>query len=102
MHVACAAEGEYVKHAAAMLDSLLTHQDGGDVVVHFLHSPELAGEAADGLERTVAGRGATLVPHEIPDERVAGLPVDRYTRAMWYRLFLPELAPDLERILYLD
>ena len=41
-------------------------------------------------------------PLDVPDAWVDGLPVDRYTRAMWYRLFLPEVAPDLDRILYLD
>jgi lipopolysaccharide biosynthesis glycosyltransferase len=44
-----------------------------------------------------------IVFHEIPDERLAGLPLDhRFGPAMWYRIFLGELLPDVSRLLYLD
>jgi lipopolysaccharide biosynthesis glycosyltransferase len=102
MHVACAAEGEYVKHSAAMLQSLVAQHGDDGLVVHYLHGPALPGDARAGLAEVVEGGGAQLVLHEIPDAWVEGLPVDRYTRAMWYRLFLPEVAPELERVLYLD
>jgi lipopolysaccharide biosynthesis glycosyltransferase len=40
---------------------------------------------------------------EIPDRWCAGLPTKGFTRkATWYRTFLPELLPDVSRVLYLD
>src|SRR5437763_7913654 len=102
MHVACAAEGEYVKHSAAMLHSVLEHCGRAPLVVHFLHGPRLPTDVASALREMVERRGATLALHEVPDSWVDGLPVDRYTPAMWYRVFLPELAPAVDRVLYLD
>jgi lipopolysaccharide biosynthesis glycosyltransferase len=47
--------------------------------------------------------GGAIAFLEVPDARVAGLPVRGYfTKAMWYRMFLPELLPSAERVLYLD
>jgi lipopolysaccharide biosynthesis glycosyltransferase len=103
VHVVCAAEGAYVPHSAAMLHSVLTHARGRGVTIHYLHSPRLAGSAAERLEEMMAARGGSLELHEIPDGEVAGFPAGhRFTAAMWYRLFLPELLPDTERVLYLD
>jgi len=40
---------------------------------------------------------------EIPDRWVARLPTKGFTRtATWYRIFLPQLLPDIPRVLYLD
>jgi lipopolysaccharide biosynthesis glycosyltransferase len=40
---------------------------------------------------------------EVADERVRGLGTSEgVTQAMWYRIYLPELLPDTERVLYLD
>jgi lipopolysaccharide biosynthesis glycosyltransferase len=39
----------------------------------------------------------------VPDQRVAGLATrDIFPASHWYRVFLPELLPDLPRVLYLD
>jgi lipopolysaccharide biosynthesis glycosyltransferase len=47
--------------------------------------------------------GAGISFWEIADERIAGLPeMDFVTSAMWYRVFLPELLPEVDRVLYLD
>jgi lipopolysaccharide biosynthesis glycosyltransferase len=103
LHVACAAEGAYVQHSAAMLHSVLAHSGKRAVRVHYLHSPRLDREAAGQLTRMVEAGGGSLELHEIPDGEVGGFPAEhRFTPAMWYRLFLPELLPDVERILYLD
>lgn len=95
LHVACAVQGDYVPHSAAVVHSALAH---GDVVFHYLHGPDLAGRA----RRRVAAIGDQIVFHEIAPERVRGLPVrDYFTAAMWYRLFLDELV-EAPRVLYLD
>jgi lipopolysaccharide biosynthesis glycosyltransferase len=102
LHLACAADAAYVSHSAAMLHSAITH-GGGPVVVHYLRGPEFPASKARKLERMLAGHGSELVFHEILDGQLGGLPLDhRFGPAMWYRIFLPELLPDISQILYLD
>lgn len=101
VHVACAAAGPYVAHSAGMLHSVLTH--AGDLHVHYLHGPELPRAEAAALEALVGGLGGTLTRYPVAPERLAGLPVHpQFTAAMWHRILLPELLPDLPRVLYLD
>ncbi|MFL5845931.1 MAG: glycosyltransferase family 8 protein [Solirubrobacteraceae bacterium] len=97
--VACAVQGGYVPHSAALLHSVLRP----GVRMHYLHDPGLRAVSRRRLEGVAADLGGELVFWEIADERVAGLPVHGYfTSAMWYRILLPELLPDVERVLYLD
>lgn len=47
--------------------------------------------------------GAALATHEVDDPRLAGLPgAGRISTVMWYRILLPELLPDVDRVLYVD
>jgi lipopolysaccharide biosynthesis glycosyltransferase len=51
----------------------------------------------------VEALGGELRFHEVADRWVKGLPIKGFTRkATWYRIFLDELLPDADRILYLD
>src|SRR3954454_22448571 len=95
LRVACAAEGEsYAAHAAAMLHSLFDRHP--DAEAHFLHTPGFAWH--DEIARL-----GNVVFHEVARERTASLPVrDYFTSAMWLRIFLPDLMPDADRVLYLD
>ena len=104
LHVACAAEGQaYVAHSAVMLHSLLDHSDGLAIEVHYLHGPRFDRSDARLLRSMVEGGGGSIEFLEVPDADVAALPVtDQFTKAMWYRIFLPELLPQLDRVLYLD
>ncbi|MEA2124765.1 MAG: hypothetical protein QOI80_1547 [Solirubrobacteraceae bacterium] len=104
VHVACAAEGRaYVAHSAVMLHSLLERSDGLGVEVHYLHGPRFDPADARLLRAMVEAGGGSIEFLEVPDPDLAGLPVtDQFTKAMWYRIFLPELLPDLARVLYLD
>jgi lipopolysaccharide biosynthesis glycosyltransferase len=104
MDVACAAEGrDYVAHSAAMLHSLLQKHPEDDVRIHYLHGPEVRAGHRRRLAQMVDAAGGEIAFYDIPDQRVAGLPTRGFTRkATWYRIFLPELCPDVERTLYLD
>lgn len=104
LHIACAAEGDsYVPHTATMLQSLLAHQQGRPVCVHFMAAPDVSRGRERRLMEMVHGEGAGFSVLRVPDERLTGLPTRGFTRkATWYRIFLPELQPSLDRILYLD
>jgi len=102
LHVACAAEGSYDAHSAAMLHSVVGHAAPHRTHVHYLHGPAYPKRSAVRLGRMLTGLGALLSFHRIDPDRVAGLPiVDEFTAAMWYRIFLPELV-QADRVLYLD
>jgi lipopolysaccharide biosynthesis glycosyltransferase len=103
LELACAAEGAYVRHSAAMLHSVLAARGPRPAVVHYLHDPELSRRDRAAMARLVEGLGAEIDFLPIEDRRLGGLPTRGFTRkATWYRIFLPELLPDVERILYLD
>ena len=94
----------YIPHSAALLSSVLDHRGDDELVVHYLHGPEFPRDATGrlaGMFRDVDG--AELVFHEIEPERVAGLGApDYFSTANWYRIFLPELVPEADRVLYVD
>jgi lipopolysaccharide biosynthesis glycosyltransferase len=103
LHVACAAEGLYDAHSAAMLHSVTAHAGPYRVHVTYLHGPDFPPRSADAIGGMLDGLGASASFIEVDPERLAGLPVvTQFTSAMWYRIFLPELLPDVERVLYLD
>ena len=103
LRVACAVEGAYSAHSAALLHSIAEHSSGLDVRVHYLHGPAFPAQDRDAIARMIDGSGIEIAFTEIPPESVAGLPVvAEFTAAMWYRILLPELLPDAERVLYLD
>jgi lipopolysaccharide biosynthesis glycosyltransferase len=86
-----------------MLHSVLRQAGDHEVRVHYLHGPRFEARHGELLARMVEAGGGSIVFHEVADSEVAGLPsASQFTVAMWYRVFLPELLPDAERVLYLD
>jgi lipopolysaccharide biosynthesis glycosyltransferase len=103
LDVACAADAAYAPHSAAMLHSVTANRGAARLRIHYLHGPGFPTESASLMREMVERDGAAIEFLEIPDERIAGLPeMDFVTGAMWYRIFLPELVPDADRVLYLD
>lgn len=102
VHLACAADEAYIPHSAAMLHSALVN-GGGPIVFHYLHGPGFPDRVKRALAGMCEGHGSTLCFYEIAERAVRNLPSDaRFGPAMWYRIFLPKLLPDVERVLYLD
>jgi lipopolysaccharide biosynthesis glycosyltransferase len=99
----CGSSVEYVPHAAAMLHSMLEQSGDLEVEAHYLHGPEMPAEHMRLLAEMVERGGGSLITHELNDDRIAGLPEMSFIPAtMWYRIYLPELLPDVDKILYLD
>lgn len=103
LHLACSSDRRYVAHSAAMIHSVLAQRGQLELEVHYLHGPDLPGDALAALAGMVSRLGGSFKPIEIADERVAALPtMAEISSAMWYRIFLPELLPEFDKVLYLD
>jgi len=103
LHIACAADGKYLPHCAAMLASIFACDTPEKVTVHFMHSPGMEPASRDQLFNWIESQGAHANFIAIPDEAVADLPrIPSIPQIMWYRVLLPRLLPQLDRILYLD
>lgn len=104
MRIVCAVEGEsYVRHAAAMLHSLLATQSEAAVHIEYLHGDDTSARGRRRLAAMVEKMGAQITYHRVPDDWVAGLPIKGFTRkATWYRIFLTRLLPEVQRAIYLD
>jgi lipopolysaccharide biosynthesis glycosyltransferase len=103
IHLACAADRAYLEHSAAMLHSAISHRGERPIHVHYLADEHLPSRLQEMLREMVEELGGEITFLNIPDERVAELPVlDFISVPMWFRIFLPELLPTLDRILYLD
>lgn len=104
LQVACAVEGAaYLRHCATMLHSLLVSQSRRPVQIHLLHGPDTSERGRQRLVAMVRELGGEITLHPVAPELLDGLPVKGFTgRASWYRVYLPDLLPDLSRIVYLD
>jgi lipopolysaccharide biosynthesis glycosyltransferase len=103
LEVACAVEGDYVPHSAAMLHSLLVNRGDDSLRVHYMHGPEFRRDDANLLAEMIESGGASVSFLEVPDRICAGLPTEGFTgKATWYRIFAPELLPAIDRVLFLD
>jgi lipopolysaccharide biosynthesis glycosyltransferase len=103
--VACSADAAYLPHAATMLHSVLTNGGQLEVEAHLLHGPSLDRDALRQVREMGERAGGSLTTHEIPDDRIAGLPGIHQAgipSTIWYRVYLPELLPGTGRVLYLD
>lgn len=102
MHVACIAEHSYWRHTAAMLHSLHAQHPGEAVNFYVLHGEQAPAEEVERMRGFVAGLGRPLRFLPIAAARIAGFPGGLFPRAVWYRVLLPELMPELDKVLYLD
>lgn len=71
--------------------------------MHYLHGPDLSLRDERCLAAMMKHGGGEIAFHRIRDRELRGLPTRGFTRkATWYRVFLPELLPSVDKILYLD
>ena len=102
LHVACAARGAYVDHSATMLRSVALNRGGRPLQVHYLCDVG-ADPRLDLIAAMIEELGGRFEALHVPAADVDGFPVQaEFTAAMWYRVLLPELLPEVARILYLD
>jgi lipopolysaccharide biosynthesis glycosyltransferase len=72
--------------------------------VHVLHDGTLDhGPGVEDLRSMVTGGSAELRMHAVDPSRVQRLPaIDRFGTVVWLRFLLPDLLPEVDRVLYLD
>src|SRR3954451_2348440 len=103
IQLACASDQRYVPHSAAMLRSVLANRGAHDLHVHYLCGPSLPERSVRLLTEMVKQNGGSITIHRVPEELVKGMPAWEYIGpSMWYRIFLPDLLPEADRVLYLD
>ncbi len=103
IQIACASDAAFVPHVATMLHSLMAIDHGETVSVHFLCDASVDAASEGALKAIVTGAQGLWTCHRIPTEWAAEIPDnERFGRAAWFRIFLPRLLPDKERVLYLD
>lgn len=101
MKVAVTVDEKYLYPLKVMLHSLFTTQEE-KVVVYLIHT-QLKEELIGQLEGFCASYGAQLRAVKMENTIFANAPLRLYfTVEMYYRLLLPWILPDEEKILYLD
>jgi len=103
LHVACSTDARFAADCAVMLSSLVATNAPERLHVHLLHDDSLTASEVASLRAIVTESGAGFTSLTELEERATGLSrSDRFPVRAWYRVWLPELLPELERILYLD
>lgn len=99
IEVAFATDAGYLPWCATAIASCIIRQTV-PVHIHLLHGGTLD-EGAVRMQWMVEELGATLRVHEVSDAARAALP-EAGSPVIWFRVLLPELLADSERVLYLD
>lgn len=92
----------YTQHLGVALASLLIHNRAEDVSV-FIVSSKL--DPADIAKLSSIGSifGVSLEFRQVDDERAAGFrECFHFSRAAYFRLLLPDILPEIDKIIYLD
>lgn len=102
-HIACSANAAYTPHVAALLQSVGAVHGAGEVAVHFLHDATVSRDMLNMLRASAEKAGLEFHAHQPAAQQLTDIPQStRYPQVAWYRVLLPDLLPDLDRVLYLD
>jgi lipopolysaccharide biosynthesis glycosyltransferase len=103
VHLTWSTDRAYVPHTAASILSALRRQRDVEPVAHVLHDRSVTSEQLGELDRMIQDEGGEAHFVAVPHELTEGLPGWEYIPpTMWFRVFLPELLPDVSKLLYLD
>lgn len=101
IELVCAADARFLPHIATMLLSAID-KCRGPIRVHFLHHDAMTDAETEPLRRMLARKGTELRSYGIADDFVRRKIGESRPYSYWYRLLFPQLAPDLDKALYLD
>lgn len=103
IHVALATDAGYVPYCAVAMLSIFDARGTLDVTVHLLLGDDVSAAACDQLAQLAESAGGAIEVHRIASGDLGPLPsVGRFGPVVWFRLLLPRLLVEQERVLYLD
>jgi lipopolysaccharide biosynthesis glycosyltransferase len=102
LELACSADARYLPHVSAMLHSALTKTRHRPFRVWLMHGKPLPDDGVQKVRQVVEGAGAELQLLQMPDERIAGFPTEKFHYSCWYRVVMHDMLPQVDRMLYLD
>ncbi len=101
--IVCSSDDKYVPHTAAMLHSMRINNPSADIHLHYLHGPELSRPLRARLENMLKQLNIPIHWVRVSEALTAELDGRDYiSKVVWYRVFLPQLLPDIDQILYID
>ncbi|MBR2426912.1 MAG: glycosyltransferase family 8 protein [Lentisphaeria bacterium] len=100
IHIALASDRNYLPFAAITIASVAANTER-KTVIHFLYE-ELGDNDFTVFDFLKQFPHITLQKHQISNAFFQDWPEMRWSKAAYYRLILPDLLPDLNKIVYLD
>lgn len=101
VQIAVSIDRGYLPHCATMLESLAESNRESEFHVHLLHRGMQSADL-ESLRADLIRNGIQLSDYEIPASLINEFPRDKFHESCWYRALLPEVIPDLDKVLYLD
>ena len=105
IHVALATDTAYLPWCATTVRSCLDVVAPGELHVHLVHDQPIEPTLCERLARMVRGAGGTASWHPVAAQRLEMLPskgADSGGRTSWIRVMLPDVLPEVDRVVYLD
>ncbi|MEJ7582543.1 MAG: glycosyltransferase family 8 protein [Acidimicrobiales bacterium] len=105
MHIAIVTDKSYLAWSATTIASCAVAWTRPGLCVHVLHSPDVGVVERRRLEAMVGDLGAATEFHPVDESMVSALPSKGQGlggRMSWVRVLLPQLLPELDRVVYLD
>jgi lipopolysaccharide biosynthesis glycosyltransferase len=103
LEIACGATENYAPHLGVMLHSLLARTSRRPLRIWLMLGDPLTAESMSRLQQIAHAQQAELRVLAVPASSTADFPDPvHFHRSIWHRILLPELLPEVARILYLD
>ena len=100
--IALCSDANYAPHLATTLQSVFSHNRDARIDVHVLCT-DADPTARSRIEQVARSFGQTLHYHVPEASRFSHLVIrEHFSHAVYLRLLLPELLPDVSRLIYLD
>ncbi len=101
IHVAIATDKNFMNHAMVAAASILDHTPDAEVNLYLLYD-DLTAPDLERFKTLNKIKAFNLVPFHIEEAFFKSWPKFRGSMSPYYRLALPELLPEVDKIIYLD
>lgn len=103
MKIAFSTDSNYIMPATVTITSFLQNNKGRSIELYLLYlKGDLIEKDLEALQHLVESYQVCFYPLAIDKEKLQEMPVLRHGLSTYLRIFLPQLLPDVDKILYLD